>query len=413
MKQCISIFLLVLFSTITVAQNNILYFENPKSKSVSFDFKLRNNLIIVPVQINESDTLNFILDTGLKTSLITKLPLKDSLMLKFAQKRTVKGLGTEGELDVYLSYGNKINMNGIKGDNFNFFIITDDKFDLSAELGMDIHGLIGADIFENFIVTINYSKNTLKFSSPESFKYSRRYLRQESFPLTMHKSKPYITLSFTNEKNVKSNVKLLIDSGSSDALWLFLTNNKNVILPENKRYSFLGKGLSGKVFGYQGRVKAVQLGKYEMFNVTTSFPDSVSVSNTKTIDIIGRDGSVGAEFLRRFNLIIDYHNKKITFKKNHNYKDKFKFNMAGMEVGSVFGLLPIYAVTYLQENSPAYNAGIKLGDQIMKINGVDAYKYSVLEINGLMRTKDGKKIKINLMRNGKEKIITFRLKENL
>src|SRR5665648_1050863 len=39
-------------------------FDNPKKKSITINFKSSSNLIIIPVAINNSDTLNFILDTG-------------------------------------------------------------------------------------------------------------------------------------------------------------------------------------------------------------------------------------------------------------------------------------------------------------------------------------------------------------
>ena len=50
-------------------------FDNPKRKSMYVDFKLISNLIIIPVSINGSDTMNFILDTGVKDPIITKLNL--------------------------------------------------------------------------------------------------------------------------------------------------------------------------------------------------------------------------------------------------------------------------------------------------------------------------------------------------
>ena len=45
-------------------------------------FKLENNLIIIPVQINNSSTLNFILDTGLKNTIITELNKIESIKEK-------------------------------------------------------------------------------------------------------------------------------------------------------------------------------------------------------------------------------------------------------------------------------------------------------------------------------------------
>lgn len=414
--KCILILITLLFvanlQSIT-AQNSKIHFENTNDTKVKLNFKLRNNLVVIPVLINESDTLNFILDTGLKTSLITKLPVKDSLMLKFANKYTVKGLGGEGDLDVYHSYGNKLKIKSIVAENYSFYIVTDDKFDLSSDLGMNIHGLIGSDIFENFIVKINYSNETIEFYNPQYFKYSKRELKTQNLPLEFYQTKPYITLNYENTLGEKSPVKLLIDSGSSDALWLFRTENDKIVLPEKTRYTFLGKGLSGRIYGYHGRTKSLQIGKYLLTDITSSFPDSNAIMNSKSLDIIGRNGSVGAEILRRFDVIIDYHNKKITFKKNLHFKEKFFFNMAGLEVGSMVGLIPVFRITYIRENSPAHKAGIQVGDRLLTINGTEAFKYSVLEINSLMHSKNRKKINLVLQRGETQYKASFKLKNDL
>ena len=41
---------------------------------MTIKFKTASNLIIIPVTINGSDTLNFILDTGVRYPIITELP---------------------------------------------------------------------------------------------------------------------------------------------------------------------------------------------------------------------------------------------------------------------------------------------------------------------------------------------------
>jgi hypothetical protein len=231
--------------------------------------------------------------------------------------------------------------------------------------------------------------------------------------LEISKSKPYINLNIKNEKDSLLKVKLLIDTGSGDALWLFDETNDEIIIPQNKRYTFLGKGLSGKIFGFQARTKQVNIGKHSLCNVSTSFPDSTSILNSFELDIIGRNGSIGAEMLRRFDIIFDYPNKKITLTKNKNFKDEFNFNMGGMEVQSIFGTFPIYRVSYILKNSPADLAGLRFGDNIIKINGESTFNYSVIEINSFMRLRQGKKISIVFLRGGIEYKTSFRLRKDI
>ena len=54
--------------------NRGFLFNDQRDKRISLKFKSASNLIIIPVTINESDTLNFILDTGVRYPIITELP---------------------------------------------------------------------------------------------------------------------------------------------------------------------------------------------------------------------------------------------------------------------------------------------------------------------------------------------------
>ena len=68
----------------------------PEKKSITINFKSASNLIIIPVTINDSDTLNFILDTGVRFPIITELPFVNKLNLNYMMPVQIKGLG-EGE----------------------------------------------------------------------------------------------------------------------------------------------------------------------------------------------------------------------------------------------------------------------------------------------------------------------------
>lgn len=406
----------ICISNVSMSQktHNKLFFSDTTQTKLTFDFRLVSNQIIIPVQINKSDTLNFILDTGLKTSIITQIPPKDSLMLKYARKLKIKGLGNDGELEVSHSYGNTVKIHDIESNDFSFYIILDDKFQLSAELGMEIHGLIGGDLFKSFTVKIDYSTLKITFYKTGSFKYRRRHRKRfVTIPLIFHKSKPYIQLPVVTSDNDTILAKLLIDTGSSDALWLFAGSNDKIKIPQKHRESYLGKGLSGNIYGSQARVKELHIGKYKVKDIAAAFPQMSMIANSRVQDIPGRNGSIGAEIMRRFTVIFDYKNKKLLLKRNRNFRQKFNFNMAGFEVKAPYGLLPIFIISYVRKGSPADKAGVKTGDILSYLNGKAAYDYNVLEINSMTRERAGKRIRMIIKRNGIEKKIKFRLLKDL
>jgi hypothetical protein len=88
------------------ANNRGFLFDNQRDKSITIKFKSSSNLIIIPVTINESDTLNFILDTGVRYPIITELPFVNKLNLNYLMPVEIKGLGEGIELTAYRSANN-------------------------------------------------------------------------------------------------------------------------------------------------------------------------------------------------------------------------------------------------------------------------------------------------------------------
>lgn len=408
----ISVFTLS-FGRINAQEKNVLKFKNENKRRMALKFKSESNLIIIPVRINNSDTLQFILDTGLKTTVITELPRADSTLMKFTDSTLIKGLGIEEDLKVLFSPENRLEIGSIYSDNYDFLYIKDKRLDLSSELGTPIHGIIGADVFKAFIVKISYTARQLVFFNPKKFNAQRKYRRYETLPIKLFRDKPYIELPIVTMENDTVNAKLLIDNGAGDAVWLFRNSHPDIKIPENHRYNYLGKGINGQIFGYEGRIKSISLGKYTLEEVSCAFPDTIALNNVAILDLPGRNGSIGAELLVRFRVYVDYPNKQIALRKNQYFRRPFHFNMAGITVKAPVGKLPIYTIATLRKGSPADEAGLKPGDILTYINGKPAYTYELSEIHALMRDKPGRRILISVSRGGKELNFKFRLRKDL
>ena len=158
---------------------------------------------------------------------------------------------------------------------------------------------------------------------------------------------------------------LLIDSGSSDALWLFEKEEENIFIPALFIEDYLGYGLNGEIHGKKSRIHKLKIGSFDFENLTTSFPDSTSISKVVRKN---RNGTVGSEVLKRFTTIYDYTNKTFYFKKNKYFKQDFHYNLAGLELYQPYPDLPYLEVAYVRKNSPAYFAGLQKGDAIRYVN---------------------------------------------
>ncbi|MEX0313370.1 MAG: PDZ domain-containing protein, partial [Allomuricauda sp.] len=310
-------------------------------------------------------------------------------------------------------------------------------------LGVAVHGILGYDLFRDFVVEINYNSQHIKLHNPDLYKYNFNS-RSEIIPLVVENRKAYIegTVLLKDEENVT--VKLLVDTGSSDALWLFHQPDKGLEIPEKNYEDYLGRGLSGDIFGKRTKVSGIKIGNFELKDAKAAFPYKESFSFINNLG--DRNGSVGGEILKRFNIIFDYGTGFVNLKKNVNFKSPFHYNMSGIalqhnglryiaesiagldgvvrnEDGSSFGnvqillenktrlsLVPEIVVSGIRAGSPAAEAGLREGDVILAVNGKKIHNYKLQEVLKMLNEKEGKRVRVLIERYNRDLLFSFVLK---
>lgn len=431
-------FLIVLTSSF--AQDKFRFLQGQESHALQF--KLINNIIVLPIEVNGHE-LNFLLDTGVANSIMFNLSVEDSLRLKNMEKIRLRGLGEGGYIDAIRSSNNYFKIGKVVNSNHMIYLIPGKEFELSSHMGININGIIGGDLFRDFIVDINYSTKRIKFYKPESYVY-KKCKKCQTYDLEFYKEKPYINIAVQSNNDEQFDVKLLIDLGGGDTLWLFDKSDEKISIPEKHFDDYLGKGLSGNIYGKRGKISKINIGEYAFYNANVAYPDFSSVE--KAYNFKERNGSLASEILKRFRIVIDYPNKKITFvKKSKFYNDPFLYNMSGIELaysGSMLvkerdNLMPagvpfqseattielVYKYVYafkqsfqiveIRKDSPAYKAGLLENDIILQLNGKPAYDYKLEEIIHIFSTKPGKRIKLLVDRGGKILTYSFKLENVL
>ncbi|MBT8210931.1 MAG: aspartyl protease family protein [Eudoraea sp.] len=405
-------------------------------------FELINNLVIIPMEINGAE-LTFILDSGVSKPILFNLYDQDSLQLNNVSEITINGLGEGTPIKALRSYGNNFRLKGLKNNNQQVYVVLDKEMNFSTSLGIPVHGIIGYDLFKDFVVDINYGSKVIKFIDPEQYtpKTGKKY---ETLPLTIHRNKAFVTgeVQLKNEPNIP--VKLLVDTGSSDAIWLFQDQKKGLGIPDKNYEDYLGKGLNGHIFGKRTRVKSLKIGSFTLTDAKAAFPNMECFGSYT--DLGDRNGSVGGEVLRRFNIVFNYPQKQITIRKNGNFKLPFQYNLSGLELqhngmryiaeriadakgmisddSQTFGnvqilmqnttrlsLVPEIVVSGIRAGSPAAQAGLKEGDVILAVNGKNVYRYKLQEVLKMINEKEGKRVKLLIERLNKDLVFSFVLED--
>ena len=87
-----------------------------------------------------------------------------------------------------------------------------------------------------------------------------------------------------------------------------------------------------------------------------------------------------------------------------------KFGGLGIEVGMEAGVVKVISPI---DNTPASKAGLKAGDYIVKINGVQVQGKSLMDAVDLMRGPVGSSIKITIRRRGIKKALIFNINREI
>jgi hypothetical protein len=424
------------------AQENGFSILSNKDK-ITIPFTSINNLIFLEVNINDVPMV-FLLDSGVDKTILFSLEEVGEVKFSEAEKATFRGLGSNMEsVEGLKTTKNKVAIAEYFVDsNLDIYIILDQEFNISSGLGVPVNGILGYEFFKKHVIEIDYAHNKIHVYDNLSQIQKKIDKKFEKLNISIENNKPYLKAAIVLNNYSKDTLKLLIDTGNGDAVWLFQNKIPEATIPENNFDDFLGRGFNGEVHGKRAKLDRVSFHKYTFKQPYVAFPDTLSIQNVRMAQ--DRAGSIGSELLRRFTVVLDYQRESIYLRPNSQYDEPFRFNMSGIEVqhsgvqwvkvrdvandsnreknlledilegfNYKLELKPIYKIYSLRPNSPAAIAGLQKDDEIISINGKKAHTYSLQRIKNLLQSEEGKKIKMEVKRNNVILKFNFYLKSIL
>ena len=365
-------------------------------KKVEIPIEIYNNLVVVPVVLNGTLPLKFILDTGVRTAILTQKSFSDILNLAYTRKYSITGPGGQKMVDAYVTNNVSLTLPGVEGRGHALLVLDQDYLELRNYLGTDVHGILGYELFSRFIIKVDYEKRVLTLFLPEGFKLRQKFQR---IPIKIEDTKPYTMVPLVLADGTRFTGKLLMDSGASHALLLDPESDEKIHVPQNTVSSAIGRGLGGEITGKAGRIESLSLGSYKLNGVITNFPDPNSYSDS-TLFKVFRNGTLGGEILSRFTVIFDFPSEMVYLKKNADFKKDFHYNLSGLTVKSKGASLNVFEVTAVREGSAASKTDVRVGDEIVTMNGMHLNLVDLNYVLGMLNRKPGKKIKMEIIRDG-------------
>lgn len=429
--------ILTFFLSIFIDAQNSFTVKDARKTVIPFQFI--NNLIFIPININGAD-LTFLLDTGVAETLLFSLD-NQQVRLSNVEKIKFSGLGGDLSIDGFRSESNTGKIGDLLVNNsLVIYLILDQEFNISSHVGIPVNGVIGYHFFKDHPIVIDYSSKKITVYNDRGL-FRKKTRKFKAFDISIEQKKPYIfgDVVMTNEK--KSS-KLLLDLGNSDPVWLFPTLIKDFVYNRPNIDDFLGRGFNGDIYGKRSRIRNFYLGDFRFEKPLAAMPDEFSIQHVHLVE--NRKGSVGAEIMRRFTVALDYPDQKLYLKPNKDFDDPFHFNMSGLDFKQdglewqenlvkietakankatseytaqndkfqyKFVLKPVFSIAGVRKGSPADKAGFKKDDQIITINGSKASDMTLQQIMEMMKSHEGRTVKMVVKRKGQSLTLSFVLED--
>jgi clan AA aspartic protease (TIGR02281 family) len=350
-----------------------------KSGITSLPIKIQGDHLYVEAKVNGRPA-RFVIDSGAGANILTPEAAQRFGVTLKDQKIRATGAAT---VDAGLATVDRIEVGQASLEEETTVVLS-----LPPQLEAD--GLLGYGFFNRFVVTLDYEHSRLTLTAPDKFHPAPE---AAVLPLKLISNIPFV------EAEADGKVGLFeLDSGAGGALILFapFVEKNNLRERYNPRIETItGRGIGGLLKGELVRMPTLKLGNATVKSLIAELSQQRSGSfYDKT-----QAGNIGSEVLRRFTVTLDYGGKKVYLVPNRDFDMPFPQNRSGVGVDlNNF----TYLVAAVVAGSPGAEAGIKVGDTLLAIDGVGIDKLKSEGIREAFRRPAGTVIQI-LIRSGAEK----------
>jgi hypothetical protein len=339
--------------------------------------EIYDNLVFIQIRVNGAAPHPFILDTGANTSFVNEslarsldLGAKKSVDLKIGTGESSAKVSFEKH--VTLSLGSIVLPPGT--------VAITSLTALESRLGREIGGIIGADIFKRYVVTIDYAAGSVSLDEPKGFSYRGSGV---TLPLRIKGDRPFLSARVTPVGAAPVTAFLVIDSGDTSALEFHTpyVAKHNLRAANQPLLPHLSKGLAGDSRNWRGRAAGLDLGSITIDRPLATFAEATKGSEAES----DYDGQIGGEILRRFTVVLDYSSGQMILQPNARFGEPFESDMSGLTLNRAAPEFQDVTIEFVDAGSIAERGGVRAGDVIETIDSSSAASLSLDAIRRMFR----------------------------
>lgn len=380
--------------------DDVVFIQSPPLLDIPIE--LNTVHIFLRCSVNGSEPLWFVLDTGASITVLSRATA-ERLGLDMQGKIEGRGSG-EKSAEVNLVGGVTYGPEGVELRDQTVAALDLDR--IEALMGRELDGILGFDFISRFVVEIDYRGRRLNLHDRKGWNYEGSGVE---VPITLEGSQPHVraTLAVAGRDPVEG--LFLVDTGANGAVHVGkpFTEEHDLLatLQESREYSG-GYGVGGRSRSIFGRIPAFRLGGLSFVEPVCAF----SLDEKGAHADPNLAGLIGGHVLRRCRVFFDYERSRMILEPHEGMDEPFGVDSLGL-IATTGGREDFHRFTVLHvlADSPAEEAGLREGDEILEFDGTPAAE---LTAHGMWTRvqQSYDRIRLRIARNGEELEVPVQLK---
>jgi predicted aspartyl protease len=355
--------------------------------ATAIPIEVDQGLVVATVTIGSSRPLSFLVDTGAETTVVAAESLE---AMGLAKGRRSAASVQGGEIEANTIEGARIALGPVTLTPKTVAAVP--LAGLAASIGRRIDGILGYDLFERYIVRLDYDRRRMVLLSPRSPSG-----RGTAVPIEIRGRTPFVSGTLVQAgRSVPA--RLLVDTGGTAALTLYqpYVAAHPWLVPDDAIAITGGAILPGQFRARVGRLEQLRVGPFRLDDPVVNYSSNANADDA----MAGDAGQIGADVLKRFLVTIDYPHRRILLSPGPEAKAAFVFDASGASIAALPADVAVKRVRQVLPNSPAETAGLKAGDVLAEIDGTPVRTLPLGRIRVMLRLP-GRTYRLTVLREGK------------
>jgi len=363
------------------------------------------DIIYLPVHVDQSGPLPFVLDTGAGPISALDSEVAASLGIRGTPMGQSGGAG-EDRVDVQWLDPVALSIGEVAFAPRAIAGIPLERMD--PHWGKRKVGLVGGDLLSRLVTVVDYESRRLVFHDPAGTHGSHA---GERVPVEVLGGFLFVraqVLRHGSDEPVEA--FMMLDTGVRTSLFNTPFSAAQGLVAQSPATiaGVTGFGLGGVSRGVVGRVRAIRLGDITIERPVVTF--SSDTNGVLASPVFA--GIIGADILSRFRVVIDCGRSYVGLERNDRFDEPFEYDMSGIRFVAEGERFDRFRVFFIFPGSPAAEAGLAEGDVVTAVDGRSTREFNRESLGAYLR-RDGVSVRFMILRGDRTEEIALNLRRQV